>query len=53
MRWVWESQRAGDRFATRLDDAPHEFNAVMQDEAFVWLDAILQPARGARTTADD
>ena len=38
MRKVWESQRAGDHLVTRLFDAPHEFNAEMQDEAFTWLD---------------
>ncbi|MCI0539465.1 MAG: dienelactone hydrolase family protein [Verrucomicrobiales bacterium] len=45
MRRVWESQNAGANLATRLYDAPHEFNATMQDEAFAWLDARLQPAR--------
>ena len=38
MHKVWESQKASDRLATRLYDAPHEFNAAMQDEAFAWLD---------------
>jgi hypothetical protein len=38
MRSVWESQRAADRLLTRLYDAPHEFNAAMQDDAFTWLD---------------
>ena len=51
MRRVWESQQAGDRLATRLYDAPHEFNTAMQDEAFAWLDAILQPARGVGKAA--
>jgi dienelactone hydrolase len=35
---VWDSQKASSRLATRLYDAPHEFNAAMQDEAFAWLD---------------
>lgn len=45
MRRVWESQNAGTNLATRLYDAPHEFNAVMQDEAFAWLDTQLRPAK--------
>ena len=45
MRRVWESQSAGAKLATRLYDAPHEFNATMQDEAFAWLDARFQPAK--------
>ncbi len=43
MRRVWNSQNAGAKLETRLYDAPHEFNATMQDEAFAWLDARLQP----------
>ena len=38
MRKVWASQRAADLLVTRLYDAPHEFNAAMQDDAFAWLD---------------
>jgi dienelactone hydrolase len=45
MRRVWESQQAADRLATRLYDAPHEFNATMQKDAFDWLDHQLKPAR--------
>jgi len=45
MRKVWDSQKASDRLATRLYDAPHEFNAAMQDEAFAWLDDRLQPVK--------
>ncbi len=41
MRRVWDSQQAGDRLETRLYDVPHEFNAVMQDDAFAWLDKVL------------
>jgi len=37
MRRVWESQKAGAQLETRLYDAPHQFNATMQDEAFDWL----------------
>ncbi len=44
MRRVWQSQNAGAKLETRLYDAPHEFNITMQDEAFAWLDARLQPA---------
>jgi dienelactone hydrolase len=38
MRKVWESQEASDRLVARLYDAPHEFSAAMQDDAFAWLD---------------
>jgi dienelactone hydrolase len=38
MRRVWASQRAEGHLVTRLCDAPHEYNAKMQDEAFTWLD---------------
>ncbi len=31
-----------DRFRGRLYDAPHEFNAEMQDEAWRWLDSWLK-----------
>ncbi len=40
---AWESQNAGARLETRLYDAPHEFNATMQDDAFGWLDRQLKP----------
>lgn len=42
LRRVWDSQGAGARLDTRLYDAPHEFNAAMQDEAFPWLDQNLR-----------
>lgn len=45
MRRVWESQHASAKLETRLYDAPHEFNAAMQDEAFAWLDTQLRPAK--------
>ena len=45
MQKVWQSQKAADRLVTRLYDAPHEFNAAMQDEAFAWLDRQFKPAR--------
>ena len=41
LRMVWESQGAGERLETRIWDAPHEFNAAMQDVAFEWLDRQL------------
>ncbi len=40
MREVWTSQGVSDRLVTRLYDAPHEFNAAMQDDAFQWLDEV-------------
>ena len=45
MQKVWQSQKAADRLVTRLYDAPHEFNAAMQDEAFTWLGRQFKPAR--------
>ena len=45
MRRVWESQRAGAQLETRLYDAPHEFNATMQADAFAWLDRQLKPKK--------
>jgi hypothetical protein len=29
----------------RLYDAPHEFSLTMQDEAFAWLDKVLEHRR--------
>ena len=45
MRRIWESQKAADRLVARLYDAPHEFNAAMQDDAFDWLDLQLKPVK--------
>jgi dienelactone hydrolase len=45
MQRVWDSQRASERLATRLYDAPHEFNAAMQDEAFAWLEREFKRER--------
>jgi len=45
MQKVWQSQQASERLATRLYDAPHEYNAAMQDEAFAWLDRQLKPGK--------
>lgn len=42
MRKVWESQQAGDKLVTNLYDAPHEYNMNMQNDAFRWLDAVMQ-----------
>jgi len=42
MRRVWNSQQAGDKLEARLYDAPHEFNATMQEDAFKWLDKQLK-----------
>jgi hypothetical protein len=43
MRQVWDSQKAGDKLITKLYDAPHEFNLMMQTDSFIWLDKILNP----------
>ena len=42
MRRVWESQNAGDNIVTKLYDSPHEFNLMMQSDAFEWLDKVLK-----------
>lgn len=42
MRTIWESQGAGDKLVTRMWDVPHLYNAVMQDEAFKWLDQVFE-----------
>jgi dienelactone hydrolase len=41
MQKVWDSQNAGESLVTTLYDAPHEFNLEMQNDAFPWLDSIL------------
>jgi len=42
MRKVWDSQNAGENLVTRLYDSPHEYNLIMQTDAFMWLDKILK-----------
>jgi dienelactone hydrolase len=42
MRQVWDSQNAGDKLVTKLYDAPHEYNLIMQTDSFLWLDKILK-----------
>jgi hypothetical protein len=44
-RQVWDSQNAGNNLITKLYDSPHEFNLMMQDDAFTWLDKLLQNAK--------
>jgi dienelactone hydrolase len=41
MRAVWASQGVEDRFEAKIWDAPHVYNAEMQDMAFGWLDRQL------------
>src|SRR5207248_10991880 len=42
----------GERFRARLYDAPHEFNAAMQAEAWAWLKKWVGPAaRAARASS--
>jgi hypothetical protein len=38
---VWDSQNVPDNLVTKLYDAPHEFNLAMQNDAFSWLDMVL------------
>ncbi len=45
MRKVWESQNAGDKLVTKLYDSPHEYNLIMQSDAFEWLDTVLKNKR--------
>jgi dienelactone hydrolase len=42
MRQIWESQNAGDNLVTKLYDSPHEYNLMMQNDAFQWLDNIFK-----------
>jgi dienelactone hydrolase len=42
MKIVWESQNAGDKLVTKLYDSPHEYNLVMQSDAFEWLDKVFR-----------
>jgi dienelactone hydrolase len=42
MRQVWDSQDAGENLITRLYDSPHEFNLLMQNDAFKWLDKVFK-----------
>ena len=41
MRQVWDSQNAGDKLITKLYDSPHEYNLMMQKDAFGWLDKVI------------
>lgn len=41
MRQVWESQNAGDNLVTKLYNSPHEYSLMMQEDAFRWLDKVL------------
>ena len=42
MRKVWESQNAGNNLVTKLYDSPHEYNLIMQSDAFKWLDNVFK-----------
>jgi len=42
MRQVWDSQNAGDKLITKLYDSPHEYNLMMQKDAFSWLDKTFK-----------
>jgi hypothetical protein len=42
---VWESQGAGGNLVTKLYDSPHEYNLMMQSDAFEWLDKVLKNTR--------
>ena len=42
IRGVYESQGAGEHFATRRYDVGHVFNVEMQEEAIQWLDRWLK-----------
>lgn len=51
MRRVWTAQGKDDQLMTKLWDVPHTFNAVMQDEAFAWLDRVMPGNSPAIPTA--
>jgi len=42
MRIVWDSQNAGEKLVTKLYDSPHEYNLLMQADAFSWLDKMFK-----------
>ena len=42
LRAVYATLGRPDRYRDRLYDAPHQFNAAMQDEAFAWLETWLR-----------
>jgi len=42
MRAVWESQGVEERLYCRFWDSPQEFNVVMQEDAFAWLDRNMK-----------
>ena len=41
MHKVWDSQNVSGKLITKLYNAPHEFNIAMQNDAFSWLDLVL------------
>ncbi len=43
MRYVWESQGAGDKLVTRLWDEKHFFSREMQKETLLFFDRYFQP----------
>jgi dienelactone hydrolase len=45
MRRIWESQNAGQKLVTKLYHSPHEYNLIMQTDAFDWLDKVLKNKR--------
>ncbi len=42
MRKVWDSQKAGNNLVTKIYDSPNEFNLLMQSDAFLWLEKLMQ-----------
>lgn len=51
IRGVYDAQGHAARLHTRLWDAPHEFNAAMQEAAFAWLDTALKAKANYSTGA--
>jgi hypothetical protein len=41
IRRVYADLKRPERFQSKFYDVPHQFNAVMQDEAFAWLEKWL------------
>jgi len=48
VRTVYERAGVPERLAGTIYDAPHEFNATMQDDAFAWLDRQFQTKNHSR-----
>ena len=42
---VYARGEVAERFTSRFYDVPHQFNVLMQEDAFAWFDTQLRAAR--------